>query len=103
MANLYKKNPIVIDTVSSTVDIANLAFGLTTAPVHISKVVFTNPTADDVVVLKDRRAAIVVQLDAAAVDATQVTQTFDPPLITDGLQLVTGDQTVTSGKILIYV
>ena len=101
MANIYTKNPIVLDTFNATADIANLGFGLTTAPVHISKVVFDNPTAADVLVLKDRRGAVVVSL--TAVDAGQVSQTFDPPLITDGWQLVTGDQTVSSGTVLIYV
>ena len=101
MANVYNKNPIVIDTTNATVDIANLAFGLTTAPVHISKVVFSNPTAADIIILKDRRGSVVVELEA--VDAGQVTQDFDPPLITDGLQLITGDQTRSSGKVYIYV
>ena len=101
MANSYVTNPIVLDTFNATVDIANLGFGLTTAPVHIQKVVFSNPTASDIVILKDRKATVKVELEA--VDAGTVTQDFDPPLITDGLQLVTGDQTVTSGKVYIYV
>ena len=101
MANVYVKNPIVLDTFNATADIATLAFGLATAPVHIQKIVFDNPTAADVFVLKDRNANVVATL--TAVDAGQVTQDFDPPLITDGLQMVTGDQTVTSGTVSIYV
>jgi hypothetical protein len=101
MANSYKTNPIVIDSVSVTVDIANLAFELTTAPVHIEKVVFSNPTANDIVILKDRKGVVKVELEA--VDAGQVTQNFIPPLVCDGLQSVTGDNTITTGKVYIYV
>ena len=101
MANTYKNNPIILDTFNATVDIANLAFGKSDVPVFIQKAVFSNPTAADIVILKDRKANVVVELEA--VDAGQVTQDFDPPLHCDGLQLVTGDQTVTSGKVYIYV
>ena len=101
MANSYTKNPIVIDTVTSTVDIANLAFGKSDIPVFIQKVVLSNPTASDIIILKDKSGAVKVQLEA--VDAGQVQQDFDPPLHSHGLQLVTGDQTLTSGAVYIYV
>ena len=102
MANVYVKNPIVLDTFNATADIANLAFGHTKAPVFIQKIVFDNPTAADVFVLKDNGGNVVATLTADD-NTTQVAQDFSPALFCHGLQMVTGDQTVTTGTVSIYV
>lgn len=105
MANVTKSNPIVLDTFNADVDIANVAFGLSTAPVCIRKIVFQNPTAGDVVVLKNARLEVVATLkaDATAGNTTQVEQDFPDGFYCQGLKIATADQTVTSGSVLIYV
>ncbi len=62
MANSYKGNAAIIDTVSSTIDIANLMFGTTDAEVKINSVYFYNPTAADKFVLKDKSGNIVIEI-----------------------------------------
>ena len=102
MANAYKGNPIVLDTFGANADIANLAFGSSKTSVHIHKVLFTEPTANDVVVLKDASGNIVAKIVAYATNQ-DVTVDFPKAFVCHGLQLLTADQTVTTGEVLIYV
>ena len=102
MANSYDNNPISIDTVAANLDIANLAFGLSTTPVYISKVVFTDPTAADVFVLKNKAGDTVVDMLVLTTN-DDVTQDFDTPIHSQGLQLLAADNTMTTGKALIYL
>lgn len=102
MANSYKNNPIFLDTFSGDLDIANLAFGLSDVPVFIKKIVFHDPTAADKVILKDSRGNVVAELECAVTD-TIVQKDFPQPWSCLGLKLLTADQTVTTGSVLIYV
>jgi hypothetical protein len=102
MANSYVNNPIVLDTFSSTVDIALQAFGLAKAPVMIKKVVFTDPTAADIVILRDASNNIVVAMEAVTTNL-DVQQDFCKGFKCQGLTLTSTDVTVTTGKVLIYV
>jgi hypothetical protein len=102
MANSYKGNPIVLDTFSSDVDIALQAFKLSKAPVKIKKVVFHDPTANDIVVFKDFAGNEVVAI-SADVTNENVDQYFGKCFTCQGLKLVATDQTVTTGKVLIYI
>lgn len=105
MANVFDSNPIVIDTVSSDVDVGSSAFGLSKAPFFIKKIVFSNPTAADVAVIKNYRGEVVAELqaDSVAGNTEKVELDFDPCLHSQGLKILTADQTVTTGSILIYV
>lgn len=102
MANVTDSNPILIDTVTADVDVANLAFGLSTAPVFLKKVVFTGGTAADTVRLVNARGEIVVDItiDAAAKEEKV---DFNPALHVQGLKVLDTGTTITSGKVLIYV
>lgn len=102
MANDYSKNPIVLDTFSASVDIANLAFGLPHAPVFIKHITFHDPTANDIVVLKDKQGNVVAALEAYATNQN-LDVDFGQGYCSDGLTLVSTDCTVTTGKVLIYI
>lgn len=102
MANDYSKNPIVLDTFSASVDIANLALGLPHAPVFIKHITFHDPTAADIVVLKDKQGNIVAALEALSTNL-DVNIELPAGFCSDGLTLVSTDCTVTTGKVLIYV
>jgi hypothetical protein len=102
MANSYKGNPIVLDTFSADVDIALQAFKLSKAPVSIKKVVFHDPTANDIVVLKDFAGNVVVALEADTLNEN-VSEFFGKCFTCQGLKLIATEQTVTTGKVLIYV
>jgi len=102
MANVYDNNPISIDTVSADLDIANLAFGLSAAPISINKVVFTDPTAADVFELQNKAGDVVVSLLVLTTNADVETD-FNVPLRTQGLKLVAANNTMTTGKALIYL
>lgn len=102
MANVYDTNPIVIDTVSSDVDIALQAFGNSNTPVAISRVELHGATANDVAVLKNANGDLVAEVlaEAGKLDSSH---DFAPPYRSNGLKLVAADNTLTSGDILIYV
>ena len=87
MANSYKGNAAIIDTVSSTIDIANLMFGTTDAEVKISAVYFYNPTTSDKVVLKDKSGNIVIELSGKTT-GQDVSVEFGVPFKCFGLELV---------------
>jgi hypothetical protein len=102
MANNYSKNPLFLDTVTSDLDIANLAFGSTSIPVSINKVRLYNATLGDKVILKDKDGSVIMELKC---DATgkDVETTFTQDYSCAGLKLVAADNTLTTGNILIYV
>lgn len=102
MANVYSTNPIVIDTFSGDLDIGNLAFGLSASPFYIKKLVFSDPTAADLIVLKDNRLAVVAEIQVTTTNLP-VQQDFDGGYCCQGLKIVAADCTVTTGKLLIYV
>lgn len=102
MANDYSKNPIVLDTFSSSVDIANLALGLPHAPMFIKHITFHDPTANDIVLLKDKQGNLVAALEALSTNLN-IDIEFPAGFCSDGLTLVSTDCTVTTGKILIYI
>lgn len=102
MSNDYSKNPIVLDTFTASVDIANLAFGLPHAPVFIKHVTFVAPTAADSVILKDKQGNIVVSIKALSTNL-DVNLDFGQSFCSDGLTMVSTDCTVTTGKVLIYI
>lgn len=101
MANTYKNNPVILDTVSATVDLALQITELTTSPVFIQKVVLSTTASGDKIILKDRRSAVKVELESFAPGITETD--FHTPLHCDGLQIVAGDNTLTSGQVFIYV
>jgi len=106
MANTYKNNPIILDTVSATVDVALQAVGLTDAPVFVQKVVLSTTASGDIIILKDRRSAVKAELSSFAAGETELD--FSPALHCDGLQIVAGDNTLTStsvsaAQVFIYI
>ena len=103
MANNYKTNPIFIDTVSADIDIANLAFGLTDAPIKIKKIHFYDPTAADAIVLKDRVGNIIVELLCLTTNSDVVADYGDEAFRCQGLKLVATENTKTTGNVLIYL
>ena len=106
MANTYKNNPVILDTVSATVDLALQITELSTAPVFVQKVVLSTTASSDIIILKDRRSAVKAELASFAAGQTEMD--FDPPLHCDGLQIVAGDNTLTStsvsaAQVFIYI
>ena len=100
MANVFDGNPIYIDDVSSNVDVADSAFGNSNAPMFVRAIHFDAPTAADIVIVKNARGEVVAELKALTTDQDLL---FDVPFHSQGLQLLTADQTVTTGQILIYL
>lgn len=102
MANSYKGNVAVIDTVSADIDIANLMFGMSDAGVKIKGIHFYDPTAADAVVLRDKAGNVVVEMLCLTTN-DDLDMTFDgEALRCQGLKLLAADNTVTTGHILIY-
>ena len=102
MANVYTTNPILIDTFSGDLDIGNLAFGLSATPFYIKKLVFSDPTAADIILLKDNRLAVVAEIQCTTTNLP-IQQDFNAGYCSQGLKIVATDCTVTTGKLLIYV
>ena len=103
MGNVYTRNPIVVDSFGSDLDIANLAFGSSSVGVFISGFRFYNPTLGDKIVIKDAAGNIVSELkaDATGKDVESVGPQHRVH-VNSGLKLLAADQTVTTGNLLIY-
>lgn len=100
MANVFDSKTIVIDTFSSDIDIANSAFGISNTPVYIRHLVFSDPTAADVIVLKNHRGEVVTEILASTTgESIGILQ----PTCSEGLKIVASDCTVTTGKLLIHL
>lgn len=100
MANVYDSRTIVIDTFSGDLDLGDLCFGLTNTPFLMRHIIFSNPTAADVVVLKNARGEVVTELVA---DTTGASVGIQEKTVSEGLKILTADQTVTTGKLLIHL
>lgn len=103
MANNYKGNPIVIDSVGSDLDLANLIYGNSNVGVFINGIRLVNPTLNDKIVLKDGSGNIVATLtaDATGKDISSLEENHKFH-VNSGLKMLTADQTLTTGKVLIY-
>jgi hypothetical protein len=101
MANNYKSNPIMIDTFGADLDIALLAFGISEFPLLITGVLFDGGTANDKILLKNAKLKEIIQLTTSTY-MKSVSMTMDK-FSCSGLKLVATDQTVTSGKLFIYI
>lgn len=103
MANVFDSNPITLDSFVSDIDVGNSAFGLPNAPFFIKAIQFHDPTANDIIVLKNKRGEVVAQLEAFATNQDITRDFIGDPLMTQGLVMLTADQTVTTGTVLIYI
>ena len=106
MANSYKSNPVILDTVSATVDLALQITELSTAPVFVQKIVLSTTASGDVIILKDKSANVKAELSSFAAGQTEID--FEPALNCEGLQIVAGDNTLTStsvsaAQVFIYI
>lgn len=100
MANVTTTNPILIDDVSSDLDLADLNVGDSDSYFFIRGLVLTGATANDVVVLKDAASNVVAEI---AAKAGELEQKQSIPFRSQGLKLVAADCTLTTGKLLIYL
>ena len=100
MANSFDSRTIYIDDFGSDIDVGNSAFGLTEAPFFIAQLIFDNPTAADVVLLKNARGEVVMSILATTTGDSVGIQL---PVRSEGLKLLAADQTVTTGSLLIHL
>lgn len=103
MANAFTGNPIVIDTVSSDIDIANLTYGSSSVGVFISGARLYNPTLNDKIVIKDGSGKIVMALHADATGKdVELIGSQHHLHVNSGLKMLTADQTLTTGHLEIF-
>lgn len=101
MANSFKGNVAYIDTVSSDVNVGTSMFGLTDSPIVVKEIRFTQPTINDLIVVKDNSGNVIAQLKAQSTNQ-DLKETFGGcPLRCQGLKILSADQTKTSGAVLI--
>lgn len=101
MANNYTTNPIVLDTFTANVDIAKGTYGNTAAPMFVENIVYDGLTATNHVMFKDKDGNPIQAHTCQYSGRTDHERPLGQPW--QGLQMFSADQTVTTGKVYIYL